>query len=145
MNDALLATVIDETSTVEAFASVLALETKALTAASPLEQLPPLVEQKTTLIGVLANLERSRDDELQKRGLPLGAKGMEAAARGDAKLAAQWSLLQKAADRARHTNTTNGELIRVRMEYNERALAVLQVVEPKKAGFYGPDGRVPGR
>ena len=40
MKDALLATLIEEYSTVEAFASILTLESKALTALSPLELLP---------------------------------------------------------------------------------------------------------
>ena len=46
MKDALLATLIEEYSAVEAFASVLTLETKALTALSPLEHLPSVVEKK---------------------------------------------------------------------------------------------------
>ena len=31
------------------------------------------------------------------------------------------------------------------MDYNQRALAALQVVMLQKAGFYGPDGRIPAR
>ncbi|MDE1181239.1 flagella synthesis protein FlgN [Paraburkholderia sp.] len=143
MKDALLATVIDEYSTVEAFASILALETRALTALSPMEQLPPIVEKKTELIGVLARLERARDEQLGAMGFPAGWPGMELAASTDTRLAEQWSLLQKAAERARRFNTNNGELIRTRMEYNQRALTALQVAVPKKAGFYGPDGRMP--
>lgn len=145
MNDALLATLIDEYSAVEAFASILALETRALTALSPLEQLPQIIEKKTELIGVLAKLESARDAQLAELGFPAGWPGMEFAASTDARLAAQWSLLQKAADRARRSNTSNGELIRVRMDYNQRALTALQVAVPQKAGFYGPDGRIPAR
>ncbi|MFM0338737.1 flagella synthesis protein FlgN [Paraburkholderia fungorum] len=145
MKDALLATLIEEYSAVEAFASVLTLETKALTALSPLEQLPPIVEKKTELIGLLATLETTRDAHLAEMGFPAGWPGMELAASTDARIAAQWSLLQKAAERARRFNTSNGELIRVRMEYNQRALTALQVSVPPKAGFYGPDGRIPAR
>ncbi|MFM0209040.1 flagellar protein FlgN [Paraburkholderia sediminicola] len=143
MKDALLATLIEEYSAVEAFASILTLETKALTALSPLELLPPIVEKKTELIGVLARLESTRDTLLAEMGLPAGRPGMELAAGADARVAEQWSLLQKAAERARRFNTSNGELIRVRMDYNQRALTALQVAVPQKAGFYGPDGRVP--
>jgi flagella synthesis protein FlgN len=143
MKDALLATLIEEYSTVEAFASILTLETKALTAASPLEQLPPIVEKKTELIGVLARLEAARDTQLAELGFPAGWTGMELAASTDTRVAAQWTLLQKAADRARRANTNNGELIRVRMDYNQRALAALQVNVPRKPNLYGPDGRVP--
>jgi len=145
MKDALLATLVEEYSTVEAFASVLTLETRALTAVSPVEQLPPIIEKKTELIGVLARLEAARDAQLAELGFPAGWSGMELAASTDTRVAAQWTLLQKAADRARRVNTSNGELIRVRMDYNQRALAALQVNVPRKAGFYGPDGRVPSQ
>lgn len=145
MKDALLATLVEEHSAVEAFASILTLETKALTALSPLELLPPIVEKKTELIGLLANLESTRDKLLAEMGFPGGWSGMELAASTDARLAGQWSLLQKAAERARRSNTSNGELIRVRMDYNQRALTALQVTVPQKAGFYGPDGRIPAR
>jgi flagella synthesis protein FlgN len=145
MKDALLATLIEEYSAVEAFASILTLETKALTALSPLELLPPIVEKKTELIGELAKLEATRDGLLAELGFPAGWPGMELAASTDARIAEQWSLLQKAAERARRCNTSNGELIRVRMDYNQRALAALQVNVPRKAGFYGPDGRIPAQ
>ncbi|RKR43805.1 flagellar protein FlgN [Paraburkholderia sp. BL17N1] len=145
MKDALLATLIEEYSAVEAFASILTLETKALTALSPLELLPPIVEKKTELIGALAKLEATRDGLLAEMGFPAGWPGMELAASTDTRVAEQWSLLQKAAERARRCNTSNGELIRVRMDYNQRALKALQVAAPQKAGFYGPDGRIPAR
>ncbi|MFM0239962.1 flagella synthesis protein FlgN [Paraburkholderia phytofirmans] len=145
MKDALLATLIEEYSAVEAFASILTLETKALTALSPLELLPPIVEKKTELIGALAKLETTRDGLLAELGFPAGWAGMELAASTDARVAEQWSLLQKAAERARRCNTSNGELIRVRMDYNQRALTALQVAAPQKVGFYGPDGRIPAR
>jgi flagellar biosynthesis protein FlgN len=143
MKDALVATLIEEYSTVEAFASILALETKALTAVSPLDQLPAIVEKKTELIRVLARLETARDTQLAELGFPAGWSGMELAASTDARVATQWKLLQKAAERARRVNTNNGELIRVRMDYNQRALKALQVNVPRKANLYGPDGRIP--
>src|SRR5579864_225313 len=90
MKDALLATLIEEYSAVEAFASILVLETRALTALSPLEQLPPIVGKKTELIGVLAKLESARDAQLAELGFPAGWPGMELAASTDARLAAQW-------------------------------------------------------
>jgi flagellar biosynthesis protein FlgN len=145
MKDALLATLIEEYSTVEAFASILALETRALTALSPVELLPPIIEKKTELIGVFARLEATRDAQLAELGFPAGWSGMELAASTDTRIAAQWQLLQKAADRARRTNTNNGQLIRVRMDYNQRALTALQVKIPRKTNFYGPDGRMPAQ
>ena len=143
MKDALLATVIDEYSTIEEFASVLAIEQKALTQVEPAEMLRPVVEKKTELVGKLATLEKLRDSQLAEMGLPGGWSGIELAAARDPKLAAQWSLLQQSVRRAHRSNKTNGVLIRTRIEYNQRALDVLQV-RPPKPSFYGPDGRVPG-
>jgi flagella synthesis protein FlgN len=143
MKDALLATIVDEYATVEEFASVLAVEQKALTQVEPAELLGPVVEKKTELVGKLAKLEKIRDAQLAEMGLPAGWSGIELAAGRDPKLAAQWSLLQTSVERARRSNKTNGVLIRTRMEYNQRALDVLQV-RPPKPSFYGPDGRMPG-
>lgn len=143
MKDALLATVIDEYATIEEFASVLVFEQKALTQVDPAEMLRPIVEKKTELVGKLASLEKIRDTQLAEMGLPGGSSGIELAAGRDPKLAAQWSLLQQAVERARRSNEINGVLIQTRMEYNQRALDVLQV-RPPKPSLYGPDGRVPG-
>ena len=130
MKDALLATLIEEYSAVETNATKKTQKTKALTALSPVELLPPVIDKKTELIGELAQLEARRDELLAGMGFPGGWAGMELAASTDERLAAQWSLLQKAAERARRFNTSNGELIRVRMDYNQRALTALQVALP---------------
>ncbi len=141
MRDELLATVNDEHATVEAFASLLAYEEKALTTPEPMDMLPGIVEKKTELLDKLASLERTRDVQLGTLGFPAGKKGMDQAAERDARLAGRWQLLQQSAERARQANAINGMLIRIRMDYNERALAVLRAA-PAQVGFYGPDGRV---
>jgi flagella synthesis protein FlgN len=143
MKDALLATVIDETAVVEAFESLLAFEEKALTAAAPLESLPLIIEQKTALTAQIAELESLRDAQLQQMGLEMGFAGMQKAVAGNEALSERWSELMAAAKRAGRSNNSNGVLIRTRMEYNRKALAAMRVA-PAKAGFYGPDGRVPG-
>ena len=143
MKDALLATVIDEYATVEAFASLLAYEEKALAAASPLEMLPSIIEKKSELTDQLASLEKSRDTQLRDLGLPPGWKGMELASAQDARLAEHWKLLQAVVQRARRANTNNGLMIRVRMNYNQSALAILRGAA-SKASVYGPDGRMAG-
>jgi flagella synthesis protein FlgN len=143
MKDALLATVIDELAAVEAFESLLAYEEKALIAASPLDALPSIIEQKTALTEQIAGMERQRDAQLAALGFASGFAGMEAAAGADERLAEPWTNLKAAATRARQGNNNNGVLIRTRMEFNRRALAELRVA-PAKSGFYGPDGRVPG-
>ena len=143
MKDALLATVIDEVTAVQEFESLLAHEEKALTAAQPLKALPGIIEHKTALTERIAALEKQRDAQLGALGLPGGFAGMEAAVAGDERLSEQWGLLCAAARRARQGNLNNGVIIRTRMEYNRRTLAAM-TVSPEKAGFYGPDGRVPG-
>jgi flagella synthesis protein FlgN len=143
MKDALLATVIEEVVAVEAFESLLAYEEKALTAASPLETLPSIIEQKVALTGQIAVLERTRDEQLGALGLPAGFAGMEQAVIGDEVLNARWRELLDLAGRAKRSNNNNGVLIRTRMEYNRTALAALTIA-PVKSAFYGPDGRVPG-
>lgn len=143
MKDALLATVVEEHATLEAFASLLVYEEKALSAVSPLDTLPGIVEKKTEFIDKLAALEKIRDTQLREMGLPSGSKGMELAIADDSRLGQQWQLLQAVVDRARRANSTNGLMIRVRMNYNEKALAILRgATGPAASGVYGPDGRM---
>jgi flagella synthesis protein FlgN len=145
MKDVLLNTVIEEHATLEAFASLLAYEAKALAAVSPLETLPAIIEKKTELTDKLAMLEKQRDAQLRELGLPVGSEGMTLAGNDDARLAKQWQLLQGVVERARRANLTNGMMIRVRMNHNEKALAVLRGASsrsPAAGGIYGPDGRM---
>ncbi len=144
MKDVLLNTLIEEHATLEAFASLLAYEQKALAEVSPLEKLPPIIAKKTELTDKLASLEKQRDGQLRELGLPAGWKGMELAGADDARVANQWKLLQGVIQRARHANLTNGMMIRVRMNYNEKALAVLRGATSARgaANVYGPDGRM---
>jgi len=144
IKDALLTTVTEEHATLEAFASLLVYEEKALAAVSPLETLPGIIEKKTELTDKLASLERLRDEQLRDMGLPGGWKGMELAVSDDARLAQQWKLLQSVVERARRANATNGLMIRVRMNYNQNALAILRGGMRQNANVYGPDGRMSG-
>ena len=143
MKDALLATLIDEHATIEAFASLLAYEEKALVSADGMEALPQIVEQKTTLTQRLAGLEKARDAQLAGLGLPGGRKGIEMACDGDTRIASQWALLKGSTERARRKNLTIGMMIRTRMEHNRRALAILRGETGNGAMLYGPDGRLP--
>ena len=143
MKDALLATLIDEHATVEAFASLLAYEEKALVSADGMDALPQIVEQKTALTQRLAGLEKARDAQLAGLGLPGGRKGIEMACDGDTRLASQWALLKGSTERARRQNLTIGMMIRTRMDHNRRALAILRGDTGNGAMLYGPDGRLP--
>lgn len=143
MKDALLQTVTEEHATLEAFASLLAYEEKALAAVSPAETLPAIIEKKTELVEKLAALDKQRDAHLRALGLPSGAQGMVLVSADDTRLAQQWKLLQDVVDRARRSNMTNGLMIRVRMNYNDKALAILRGGATKGGtSVYGPDGRM---
>ncbi len=143
MKNALLNTVTEEYATLEAFASLLIYEEKALAAVSPVETLPAILEKKTELTAKLASLEKARDAELKALGLPGGKLGVELASADEPRLAQQWKLVQEVVERARRANMTNGLMIRVRMNYNEKALAILRGAASNNAsGVYGPDGRV---
>jgi flagella synthesis protein FlgN len=89
----------------------------------------------------LSSLEKLRDGHLRELGLPGGWKGMELAVAEDSRLAQQWKLLQAVVERARRANATNGLMIRVRMNYNQNALAILRGAS-RPANVYGPDGRM---
>ncbi|HEY4805943.1 MAG TPA: flagellar protein FlgN [Paraburkholderia sp.] len=143
MKDALLATLIDEHAAVEAFASLLAYEEKALVSADGMDALPQIVEQKTALTQRLAGLEKARDAQLAALGLPGGRKGIEMACDGDTRVASQWALLRGSTERARRKNLTIGMMIRTRMDHNRRALAILRGDTGNGAMLYGPDGRLP--
>jgi flagellar biosynthesis protein FlgN len=145
MRDTLLATLIDEYAAVEAFASLLAVEQKALTTMDGMNTLPQIVEQKTVLTQRLAGLEKARDAKLAGLGLPGGRKGIEMACENDTRLAGQWELLKGSTERARRANITVGMMIRTRMEHNRRSLAILRGDIGGSSGpaLYGRDGRLP--
>jgi flagella synthesis protein FlgN len=143
MKDALLDTIIDEYATVEAFASLLLYEQQALSTAWPGEVLKPIIEQKISMTDNLELFERTREAQLRERGLPGGKRGMDLAAAKDARLSEHWDALQKSAQRAGRLNFNNGLMVRTRMDFNRRILAVMRGTPEKAVTFYGPDGKVP--
>lgn len=52
-----------------------------------------------------------------------------------------WHEIRQLAERAQQLNTTNGELIQVRMRHNQQALGVLHSAASNSAGLYGRDGQ----
>ncbi|GAB4115010.1 MAG: hypothetical protein Fur0026_00240 [Sideroxydans sp.] len=52
-----------------------------------------------------------------------------------------WHDLLALATRARQMNQTNGELIQVRLRYNQQALHALISASQQAAGVYGPNGQ----
>ncbi len=52
-----------------------------------------------------------------------------------------WQEILQLANRAQRLNQTNGELIQIKMRYNQQALGVLVGATQHAAGLYGPDGQ----
>lgn len=142
MKDLLLAAVMDENALVAAFGEVLRQEEDALVEGSVMPMLPALIERKTLLAEKLAAAAQQREAQLLALGYPAGHAGMAQALAQDARLAAPWGELLRAAGHARNSNKTNGVLINTRMDYNRRALEALHRAAGHTA-VYGPDGRLP--
>ena len=125
---------------VQAFLAVLRQE-KSLLEAANTEPLAALAEEKTRLAVELSQLCQAREAELTRLGLIPGKSGMNvwcestnAASRGN------WQRLLGAAGEAKALNDTNGKLIALRLQHNQRALAVLTAAADQ-AATYGPDGQ----
>jgi flagella synthesis protein FlgN len=52
-----------------------------------------------------------------------------------------WQEIRHLAEHAKELNKTNGELIQIKMRYNQQALSVLIGATQHAAGIYGPDGQ----
>lgn len=92
----------------------------------------------------LAELEcfETRRRQVQARlGYPDDRDGDEQAAR-EAGCLTLWQTIRAGAERARHLNQLNGDLIGLRLESNRRLLDTLQTLTGQ--GLYGPDGQARG-
>ncbi len=52
-----------------------------------------------------------------------------------------WHEIRQLATQAQNMNRTNGELIQVKMRYNQRTLTMLHNATHSANGLYGPDGQ----
>ena len=144
MKNALLIYVTEEQAAAAEFSKVLAEEQAALLAGPLLDELPLVIDRKAALIARLSELALQRERCLQALGLEAGRAGMLSAIQLDPRLATIWEDLVQQATQARSRNTTNGMLVRTRLEYNLRALNVLRdACGMTPMAVYGPDGRMP--
>lgn len=126
----------------EAFIANLQLEQQALVAGD-IDQLPPIVEEKTRLAASLTQFAQQRQRLIRAAGLPDDQTGIEAwLAAQPPKSAdrADWTNLLALTSEARTVNETNGKLIAMRMQHNQQALNVL-LSAANQATLYGPDGQ----
>lgn len=118
-----------------AFVALLQQEQQALIA-SDTEALLPLSEKKTKSADALAAIAREHRESLpdpltteqwlqdnSPQGLPL------------------WHEILQLAEQSQQLNQLNGELIQIKMRYNQQALVALVGATQHVAGLYGPDGQ----
>lgn len=130
-----------ELAAVGAFLEILRREQEALIEGK-IEQLEVLASDKAQMAGQLAELAARRNRGLASRSLDPGRERMEACL-ADAKAAGAWRDLQGLVQAARQLNRTNGEMIEVRLQHNQQAIAALQGAAGA-VSLYGPKGKTLG-
>jgi flagella synthesis protein FlgN len=145
---ALAQTVVAEAQTVERFVELLKLEQGSLSRGDT-DSLPGHAEQKMKFAARLNELAAQRNAALACLGYAADRSGIEAwcAKHPAEEIAAKaWVSVIALAGEARELNRLNGELIRLRMQYNAKALEALRG-GASSLDLYGPDGQAttPGR
>ena len=139
---ALQQTMVAEAQTVERFVDLLKLEQSAL-GRGDTDKLPGYAEQKLEFAAQLNELAAQRNAALATLGFSGDRAGADAwCARHPEEPAATraWTAVLALAGEARELNRLNGELIRLRMQYNAKALEALRG-GASSLDLYGPDGQ----
>ncbi len=132
---AALARLNDERDTLRDFIVLLEQEQKILLGTDT-EPLLVLAELKTSIADKLAALEQDRYREFAGSGGT--AEWLKKNAPQSAVL---WEEIISLAKQAQSLNRSNGDLIQIKMRYNQQALTVLIGATQHAAGLYGPDGQ----
>ena len=138
----LLQMLIKEADAVRQFVDLLKREQSALSSGDT-DDLPEIAEEKIQLAKHLDQLAASRCTSLIAQGFATNHAGIEAwCTEHPARETAinSWSKILELAREAHELNRLNGELIRLRMQFNAKALEALRVGE-SSLGLYGPDGQ----
>ena len=141
MSKSLLSAIATETAALRRFITVLEEEQKLLISGNA-DAVLPLIEQKTALIAELGVAGQQREAALKALGVEIRKEAMEVwIANAAAELKAPWQSLLELAQTANRLNSTNGQLINTRLQYNQQALAVLVNASGSLSDdTYGPDG-----
>lgn len=142
MSAPLLAAIAAESAALQRFIAVLEEEQKLLISGNA-DAVLPLLEKKTALIAELGSAGQQREAALQALGVPISKEAMEAwFANATADFQAQWQTLLELAQTANRINSTNGQLINTRLQYNQQALSILMNAAGNlgDSSTYGPDG-----
>jgi flagella synthesis protein FlgN len=131
-----LSSLNDECATLRAFVVLLDDEQRILLGQNT-EELLPLAETKISLASKIASLSAARrlylpqdtrkTEEWIKQHVPQGLP--------------KWHEARQLAAHVQRLNQTNGELIQIKLRYNQQALGVLYGAAQSAAGLYGADGQ----
>jgi flagella synthesis protein FlgN len=131
----MLARLNDERDALRAFVVLLEQEQNALLSTDT-DALLPLAERKTKESDLIQTLSRARRESLPdalttekwlQANSPVGI--------------ALWHDIRQLAEQAQRQNHVNGELIQLKMRYNQQALIALVGATQHAAGIYGRDGQ----
>ena len=134
--------IAEEATAIKRFVDLLKLEQTSLSNGNT-DDLLDFAEQKSELATQLNNLAAQRSALLVAQGFSADRAGVEAWCAdhsSEKEAGTSWSELLSVAAEARELNRLNGELIRMRMQYNTNALEALRGGK-NALDLYGPDGQ----
>lgn len=132
----LLSDLNDECAALRAFVVLLEDEQRTLLG-QHIEELLPIAEAKMQLSNKIATLSEARRGKL-----PEGTRDtVEWLKRNEPQGLPVWHEIRQLASQAQRLNQTNGELINIKLRYNQQALGVLYSAAQSAAGLYGADGQ----
>lgn len=127
----------EETEVLRRFLTLLEREQTLLSEGS-VDALAALAPEKSAFAERLAGLTRQREAQLASDHCPQMRDWLTRP--GNNRLEAAWQQLLELARQAKQLNETNGQLIALRLQHNQQALAVLMAAA-NQAMTYGPDGQ----
>lgn len=142
MSTALRTAIAAEISALQSFIATLEEEQRLLISGDA-DAVLPLLEKKTALIAELGNAGQQREAAFQSLGVAISKDAMETWVAGSAAdFQTQWQTLLELAQTANRINSTNGQLINTRLQYNQQALSILMNAAGNLGdnSTYGPDG-----
>jgi flagellar biosynthesis protein FlgN len=132
----ILSNLNDECTSLRAFVVLLEDEQRTLLGQHT-EELLPLAEAKIQLTNKIAALAAAR-----QQSLPAGVRDMpEWLKRNAPQGLPKWQEVRQLAAHVQRLNQTNGELIQIKLRYNQQALGVLYGAAQSTAGLYGANGQ----
>lgn len=138
----LLPLIHNELALVDQFIALLRKEQTALQQGDAMA-LPAIAKDKNGLVEGLNTAARGRNAWLEKKGLPADKEGVSrwlAANPHEKAVAEAWQKLMRLANEAHQLHVQNGQLITIRLQATNEALAVLNQ-ESQRNALYGPNGQ----